>query len=251
MIRPNAMPAAPTLSVIVVCRNPGSRLAAALASVWEQRHVQPELIVIDGASSDGTAAWLDAHRARFTTLISEPDGGVYDAMNKGVARAHHDWIYFLGSDDRLAGDMVLSETINWMKKTEAGVVVGEAAFDDGRIYKLRSHVNPVARNFVHHQGAFYRRSLFEENGGFDPSLAVQADYEFNVRLWKGHVRFKPIPLRIAACGVGGISDGGSWRVYREEIAVRHRYFGFARCLAWDAFSILRWVRKRIVRSLRR
>jgi glycosyltransferase involved in cell wall biosynthesis len=245
------MSAAPTLSVIVVCRNPGSRLAPALASVWEQRHVQPELIVIDGASTDGTAAWLDAHRSRFTTLISEPDGGVYDAMNKGVARARHDWIYFLGADDRLAGDMVLSETINWMKKTEAGVVVGEAAFDDGRIYRLRSHVNPLARNFVHHQGAFYRRSLFEENGGFDPSLAVQADYEFNVRLWKGHVRFKPIPLRIAACGVGGISDGGSWRVYREEIVVRHRYFGFARCLAWDALSALRWVRKRLVCALRR
>jgi putative colanic acid biosynthesis glycosyltransferase len=245
------MSAAPTLSVIVVCLNPGSRLAAALASVWEQRHVHAELIVIDGGSNDGTVAWLEAQRSRLAAFVSEPDGGVYDAMNKGIARARGEWVYFLGADDRLAGDMVLSETVNWMKKTEAGVVVGEAAFDDGRIYKLRSQVNAVARNFVHHQGAFYRRSLFEENGAFDPAFAVQADYEFNVRLWKSRVRFKPIPLRIAACGVGGISDGGGWRVYREEIAVRHRYFSLVRALPWDMLSLVRYARKQFVRGVLR
>jgi glycosyltransferase involved in cell wall biosynthesis len=251
MIRANAMSAAPTLSVIVVCKNPGSRLHAALASVWDQRHVQPELIVIDGGSNDGTAAWLEARRAQIATLVSEPDQGVYDAMNKGVARARGEWVYFLGADDRLAGDMVLSETINWMKKTESGVVVGEAAFDDGRIYKLRSNVNAIARNFVHHQGAFYRRTLFDENDRFDVSLRVQADYDFNVRLWKGRVRFKPIPLRIAACGTGGISDGGRWRVYREEITVRHRYFPVSRSLLWDFLSVVRYVRKRGVRAFSR
>jgi putative colanic acid biosynthesis glycosyltransferase len=251
MIRANAMSAAPTLSVIVVCKNPGSRLHAALASVWDQRHVQPELIVIDGGSTDGTAAWLEARRAQIATLVSEPDQGVYDAMNKGVARARGEWVYFLGADDRLAGDMVLSETINWMKKTESGVVVGEAAFDDGRIYKLRSNVNAIARNFVHHQGAFYRRTLFDENDRFDVSLRVQADYDFNVRLWKGRVRFKPIPLRIAACGTGGISDGGRWRVYREEITVRHRYFPVSRSLLWDFLSVVRYVRKRGVRAFSR
>ncbi|MBI5690674.1 MAG: glycosyltransferase [Verrucomicrobia bacterium] len=245
------MSAAPTLSVIVVCRNPGPRLASALDSVWEQRHVTPEVIVIDGASTDGTVAWLEARRARLGAFVSEPDGGVYEAMNKGVARATGEWVYFLGSDDRLAGDMVLSEVGNWMRKTEAGVVVGEAAFDDGRIYKLRSQVNTIARNFVHHQGAFYRRTLFEENGGFDASLAVQADYDFNVRLWKGRVRFKPIPLRVAACGIGGVSDGGDWRVYREEITVRHRYFSVARSLPWDALAVLRWGRKQFVRGARR
>ena len=245
------MSAAPALSVILVCKNPGPRLQAALASVWAQLHVHPEIIVIDGGSTDGTREWLTAQRARLATLVSEPDDGIYHAMNKGVARATGEWILFLGADDRLVGDMVLSESLNWMNKTEAGVAAGEVAYDDGRIYKLRSNVNPCARNFVHHQGTFYRRSLFAENDAFDTSLAVMADYEFNVRLWKNRVRFKPIPLRIAACGTGGVSDSGCWRGYREEIAVRHRYFSFGRCLVWDALSVVRYVRKKSVRSFAR
>ena len=241
------MSAAPALSVILVCKNPGPRLQAALASVWAQLHIHPEIIVIDGGSTDGSREWLTAQRARLTTLVAEPDAGLYPAMNQGIALATGAWILFLGADDRLVGDMVLSEALNWMNKTEAGVAAGEVAYDDGRIYKLRSNVNPCARNFVHHQGTFYRRSLFAENDAFDTSLAVMADYEFNVRLWKNRVRFKPIPLRIAACGTGGLSDAGRWRGYREEIAVRHRYFSFSRCLVWDALSVVRYVRKKIVR----
>jgi putative colanic acid biosynthesis glycosyltransferase len=245
------MSAVPPISVIIVCKNPGPRLPVALASVWEQRWIEPELIVIDGASTDGTRAWLESQRSRLATLVSEPDGGIYDAMNKGVAAAHGEWVLFLGADDRLVGDMVLSEALNWMKRTEAGVAAGEAAYDDGRIYKLRSHVNPLARNFVHHQAAFYRRSLFEENGAFDTSLTVMADYDFNVRLWKNHVRFKPLPLRIAACGIAGASDAGRWHGYREEFTVRHRYFAAWRCWLWDALSVVRYVRKRIIRSFAR
>jgi glycosyltransferase involved in cell wall biosynthesis len=219
------MSAAPSLSVIVVCKNPGPRLAATLDSLWTQRHVAPDLVVIDGGSTDGTRAWLEARRDRLGTLVSEPDGGVYDAMNKGVAAARGDWVLFLGADDRLVGDMVLSEALNWLKKTD---------------------VNPLARNFVHHQAAFYRRALFAENGGFDPALTIMGDYDFNLRLWKNRVRFKPIPLRIAACGVRGLSDAGRWRGYREEITVRHRYFAAWRCWLWDALSVARCLRKQVL-----
>lgn len=249
MLAANAMSAAPTLSVVIACLNPGARLPAALASVWAQLHVAPEIIVIDGGSTDGTREWLESQRGRLAAVVSGPDAGVYDAMNKGVALATGEWVFFLGADDRLVGDMIASEVLGWACKTEGGVMVGEAAFDDGRIYKMRSRVNPLARNFVHHQATFYRRSLFIENGPFDASLAIMADYEFNLRLWKNRVRFKPIPLRIAACGVAGLSDSGRWRGYREEITVRHRYFPPIRCLFWDALSVVRYLRKKIVRQV--
>jgi glycosyltransferase involved in cell wall biosynthesis len=251
MLAANAMSAAPIFSVIVVCKNPGAPLHAALTSVWAQRDAALELIVIDGGSTDGSRAWLESQPSRIATLISEPDHGIYDAMNKGVARARGEWVCFLGADDRLAGEGVLGETATWMKQTEADVVSGEAAFDDGRIYKLQARVNPLVRNFVHHQATFYRRALFAAHGGFDTTLAIMADYEFNVRLWKKGVRFKSIPLRIAACGVGGLSDAGGWRGYREEIVVRHRHFSAARCLPWDALSVARFFRKKTILSIAR
>jgi glycosyltransferase involved in cell wall biosynthesis len=248
MLGAKAMPApTPIISIIVVCKNPGQLLPAALASVSGQRPMPAELVVVDGDSTDGTREWLETQRHQITTLISEPDRGVYDAMNKGLAAAHGDWVLFLGADDRLAGQTILGETVNWMKENEADVAVGEAAYDDGRIYKLSSPVNPLARNFVHHQAAFYRRRLFLEHGGFDTSLAIMADYELNLRLWKNRVIFKPMPRRVTTCGSGGLSDAGRWLGYAEEIRLRHHYFPSWKCWFWDALSAGRYVRKKIVR----
>lgn len=251
MLRPNAMVSTPALSVIVVCKNPGAQLLTALASVWSQRDVALELIVVDGASTDDTLGWLEARRDRISTLISEPDSGVYHAMNKGLAHARGDWVYFLGADDRLVSDTVVREMLSRIHGTKAGVVVGEARYEDGRVYALSARPNPVARNFVHHQGAFYRRALFAEQGGFDTTLNVMADYDLNLRLWKRGVTFEPVPTLLASCGIGGLSDAGRWRGYREEITVRHRYFSAARCVVWDVFSLVRFLRKRSLRSAAR
>lgn len=247
----NAMPAAPTLSVIVVCKNPGERLRAALASVWEQSGFAPELIVIDGGSSDGTREWLEAQQSRIRILVSESDRGVYDAMNKGVAAARAEWVLFLGADDRLAGRAVLDTLAPVLARSDAGVVAGEAVYADGRRYRLRLPLHPIARNFVHHQAAFYRRQLLAADGGFDLTFRIMADYEMNLRLWRRGMRFEAVPEQIAVCGVGGLSDHGRWQGYREEIAVRHRYFSPLASAPWDAASLLRFGRKQIVRRLLR
>lgn len=251
MLTVNAMPPAspPSLSVIVVCKNPGARLGAALQSVWEQQGPKPELIVIDGGSTDGTREWLERHRAQIATLVSEPDQGVYDAMNKGLAAAQGEWVYFLGADDQLASDIVAAEMQQHFRQTAGAVVVGEVKYDDGRRYTLANAPRPQARNFVHHQGAFYRRSLFAENGPFDTTLTIMADYDFNLRLWKGHVRFKTCALQVSRCSSGGLSDHGGWRGYREEIIVRHRHFPAWRCWAWDVLSVVRFLRKKVVRAV--
>jgi glycosyltransferase involved in cell wall biosynthesis len=239
---------APLISVIVPCKNAQRALVATLDSLWAQRGLPPEIIVVDGASTDGSVEWLATQRERLSAVVSEPDRGVYDAMNKGLAHAHGEWVLFLGAGDRLVGEAILSEVAHWMKRTESGIVVGEVAYDDGRIYKLPKRLNPLTRNFVHHQGAFYRRSLFAETGEFALSLKIMGDYDLNLRLWKNHVRFKPIPLRIAACTTHGLSDSGRWLGYREEISVRHRYAKPWRCWLWDVLSIGRWLRKKIVRG---
>ncbi|MDB6092577.1 MAG: glycosyl transferase family 2 [Verrucomicrobia bacterium] len=214
--------------------------------MWAQQDFTPEVIVIDGASTDGTREWLERNRTRLGALVSEPDDGVYVAMNKGVALARSEWVLFLGADDVVADGTTLAEVASHLRSTDAGVVVGEAVYQDNRIYRLASAPHPLARNFVHHQGAFYRRSLFHEQGSFDPTLRVMADYDFNLRLWRKGLRFQPINLRVARCGQNGISDRGHWRGYREEIAIRHRYFSGWKCWLWDIGSVVRFVRKKVV-----
>lgn len=230
----------------MVSKNPGPRLADALQSVWEQRDLRPELIVVDGGSTDGTREWLDRHRNQIAVLITESDHGVYEAMNKGLAAAQGEWVLFLGADDQLDSDVTLAEAHAQLRHTSGGVLVGEVIYSDHRVYRLAALPHPRARNFVHHQGAFYRRSLFAENGPFDSSLRVMADYDFNLRLWKNHVHFKASSLRVSRCGPGGLSDRGGWRGYREEISVRHRHYAAYQCWLWDAISVVRFVRKKLI-----
>ncbi len=230
-----------------MCRNPGPPLRAALDSVWQQRETAWEAVVVDGASTDGTREWLDTQRNRIAALVSEPDGGIYDAMNKGVAAARGTWVLFLGADDRLASDDVLARAAEHLAPVDAGVLVGEARFDDGRLYPLAATPAVVRRNFVHHQAALYRRTVLNDAGGFDLRLKVMADYDLNLRLWCQGVQFQPLPLRVAECASGGLSDAGTWLGYREEITVRHRYFPVWRCWLWDAASVVRCLRKIILR----
>lgn len=238
---------APLISVVLACRDPGTRMRDALQSVWAQRDADCEAVVADGASTDGTLEWLESQRARLGALVSEPDHGVYEAMNKGIAAAHGEWVLFLGADDRLAGDDVLARAAAMLAGTDADVLVGEARFDDGRIYRLAPAGARIRRNFVHHQAAFYRRSRLVETGGFDATLRLQADYELNLRLHRSGVRFTSLNLLVADCASGGLSDAGRWANYREEISVRHRHFPAWRCWPWDLGSVVRWLRKKIVR----
>lgn len=237
----------PLVSVVVVCRNPGLRLHAALGSAWVQPGEHCEVVVIDGVSTDGTREWLDTRRPQLGALVSEPDRGVYDAMNKGVAAARGEWVLFLGADDQLL-EGALAGIAPVLRSTGAGVVVGEAVFDDGRRYRLGGPATAVRRNFLHHQAACYRRALFAAHGNFDPTLQIMADYEFNLRLLRAGVQFEAVPARLATCASGGLSDAGGWTGYREEVTVRHRHFPAWQCWLWDLGSVVRYGRKQFVRS---
>lgn len=173
-----------------------------------------------GPALEATQASLAEQRAVDPEIIvADQRGGetLGAARNPALARARGDWILFLEAG-------------------EAGVAAGEMAYDSGRIAKLRSHVNPLAGDFVPRAATFYRRTVFAENGDFEVSLATAATYELHLRLWKNHVRFKPLPLRIAAAPAEPRFD---WPAAREQIRVRHLYFPAWRCWWWDLRSMLR------------
>ena len=242
------MPSSPLISLLIVCLNPGPRLREALASVWEQAGDDHEIVVVDGASTDGTAEWLASVRPRLAALHSGPDAGIYAAMNHVLRLARGEWILFLGADDRLANRDTLARAAPALRAASASVLVGEARYTDGRRYPFAGVDAAIRRNFVHHQAAFYRRALFDRHGAFDESLRVQADYDHNLRLLRAGEEFAAFPLHVADCAPGGASDSGRWLGYREEISVRRRHFPAARCLAWDLTSLLRYLRKKMLRS---
>jgi glycosyltransferase involved in cell wall biosynthesis len=237
---------APFFSLIVVCRNADRTLAATLASVAAQTETDRELVVIDGASTDGTAGILASHRSLIATLVSEPDSGVYSAMNKGVRLARGQWLLFLGADDVLVGPDTLARARAALPSASGReVIAGEAAFDDGRVWRL--HPRRIYRSFVHHQATFYPRHLLVDHP-YDETLRIQGDYDLNLRLARAGVAFRALPLPISRCASGGLSDGGRWANYREEIAVRHRHYAAPVCWFWDLLSVLRFLRKRLIRG---
>ncbi len=238
----------PFFSIILPCRNAAATLPAAIDSVLGQRTADVELIVVDGASTDGTAAVLAGRRDRLAVCLSEPDRGVYDAMNKGARLARGQWLLFLGADDQLVADDVLSRVQAAIGATGDGLFCGEAAYADGRVWTAPGKPSLRYRNFLHHQACFYHRSLFASGAGYDLTFPIQADYDFNLRLWQAGVPCRPLAVRVAVCGTGGLSDGARWANYRDEIRVRHRHFPAVQCWPWDAGSVLRFLRKKLLRT---
>lgn len=241
---------APFFSLIIPCRNAAAAIGATLDSVLTQVGTDLEVLVIDGASGDGTADVVRAHGHDPVRLWSEPDRGVYDAMNKGIRLSRGHWLLFLGADDRLAGADMLARVRAAIGPATGGVFCGEAQYTDGRVYQLADRPWLAARNFVHHQAAFYHRSCFAGRE-YDLSLPIQSDYDLNLCLWRAGMRFVPLAVRVAVCGPGGLSDGGSWANYRDEIRVRHRHFPAWRCWPWDLGSVVRCLRKKTVLGLSR
>ena len=204
---------APLISVITPTFNSGAKIAATVASVLSQRKGLYEFLVIDGGSTDGTLAHL---RAQGSALhyVSEPDDGIYDAMNKGIRLSSGKFLYFLGAGDRLLPGVLeavaaeISKLPCQGKTARATLLYGNVEFTghsrpyDGRFNRLK-----LLRRNVCHQAIFYQRSVFERLGCYNTKYRFLADWEFNIRCFNDRgIRKRYIPLRIADYEGGGMSN---------------------------------------------
>lgn len=208
------------VSVITVCYNSAPTLARALESVAAQDWNDVEHIVIDGGSSDGSLAIIDRFRPSLSCVVSEPDHGIYDAMNKGLDRATGDIICFLNADDQYASSSVLSRVVGWMQANRWDALMGDVAFFDERrpdrmIRKYRSDRFAPERLawgwMPAHPGLFLRRALVERVGRFKTDYRIAGDFEFVVRTFHGHaVSYGHVSEVFVKMQAGGVSTGG-WR----------------------------------------
>jgi glycosyltransferase involved in cell wall biosynthesis len=178
---------APVVSIITPCYNRADFLTAAVESVLtqfdEQHNDRYEHIVVDGGSTDGTLAMLAAYP--HLRVVSEPDQGMYDAINKGIRLARGEWIGLLNSDDRYAPG-----ALSRLRKTAAAhptarVILGDALIDSKEVIRNdrsgRFTFASMAAGFQIN-ACFFHRSLFEQIGAFDPSYRIVGDVDFLLRL---------------------------------------------------------------------
>lgn len=172
------------ISIITVVRNGVSTIERTILSVINQDYSDFEYIIIDGVSKDGTLTILDKYADRITKIISEPDAGIYDAMNKGIALAQGDWVYFLGCDDIFSTKSTLSNIFSISNYEEYDVVYGSVLFlHSNKIYDGEFDHEKMCNRSICHQSIFYRRALFQKYGGFSTEFKTASDYIFNLKLF--------------------------------------------------------------------
>ncbi|CAN5885790.1 PGL/p-HBAD biosynthesis glycosyltransferase [soil metagenome] len=222
------------ISVIVPAYNSEKTIAACLDSLVAQTLGEKEIIVMDGLSTDKTIDVVRdfAVRFPFVNYHSEKDHGIYDAINKGIRAAKGEWIYIIGSDDRLFENTTLEKAAKLMTGIKKGVVygsvkvIGDAGWAaDGEIYGGEFTLEKLVQKNICQQAVFYHRSLFEKIGYFNINYPVCADWDFMLHC-AGKSSMKYIPLTIAEFYGGGTSKVvKEVRFYADLPVNLYRYFG--------------------------
>jgi glycosyltransferase involved in cell wall biosynthesis len=173
---------APVLSIITVVYNGMNYLEQTLKSVFAQTYQHYEYILVDGGSTDGTLDIIKQNEDRISYWISEKDNGIYDAMNKGIALARGQYVFFLNADDYLTEDTVLEDVMKQMTEDADGYC-GYINFVDQagvKLYRQGPREGDLYA-YVMHQGFIYKRSLHDYML-YNTTYKVNADYDFYLNM---------------------------------------------------------------------
>ncbi len=209
----------PTISIITACRNAVSTIKDCILSVNHQTYAC-EHIIIDGASTDGTQDLIAKLASPSTKLISEPDRGLYDALNKGLKLASGDVVGILHADDFYAHDSVLERVAGTFQEKKVDSCYSDLLYvDPANLQKaVRSWKSGAYRKdrfywgwMPPHPTFFVRRSVYETYGDFNLGLGTSADYELMLRfLFKYGISAAYLPEVLVIMRAGGLSNR-SWR----------------------------------------
>lgn len=213
-------------SIITVCFNSEKTIERTIKSVLEQSCQDYEYIVVDGASTDRTLEVIRQYEPLFKgkmRLISEPDQGIYDAMNKGINAASGELIGIVNSDDYYEKD-ALEKIIEAYRGYEYTIIYGLVrSVLDGRevMVYLKNH-EFLEQDMITHPSCFITKKLYERFGVYSLKYPYSSDYEFMLRAKKEkEIKFIEIYEIITNFTVGGVSD--SVKAYRDTLRLLHEY----------------------------
>lgn len=188
----------PFLSIIIVTYNAGKTLQAALDSILLQSFTDFEIVVVDGKSTDHTVNILDDVKDARLRWISEPDEGIYDAMNKAIKKSAGEWLYFLGADDLLKNNRVLQDVFEKGTYENVDFLYGDVYSELlKRNYDGPFDEEKILFSNICHQSIFYRSTVFEVVGFFNTRYPLFADWEMNIRCFENNsinIKYKNIVI---------------------------------------------------------
>lgn len=215
----------PRISVITVVRDGERFVGQTIKSVLGQRYQNIEYIVIDGGSTDGTVDIIRSHESGIAKWVSEKDGGIADAFNKGFSFSTGDYVLFLNADDALANPEVIEITAQKIVENDSpAFLYGDCDVLDrnsGRVlYRASINISPkelLRGHMIPQPSLFVRRSYFEKHGVFDLHFKIAMDYEW---LLRGGLteRIVHVPMLVTKVRDGGISTLDRQRVVDEVIS---------------------------------
>lgn len=213
----------PLITVVTVCYQTVNEIEKTILSVLRQTYSDIEYIIIDGGSSDGTVDTIRKYANRLAYWVSEPDGGIYDAMNKGIAKASGEWINFMNAGDEFFNEKTIENVFNQNRfDNSVEVIYGNTMFNDGltrniqNAYPLKAikHCMPFC-----HQACFVRLRSMQP---FDLTYKIASDYNFFYMLyWKkgaGAFYFVNECIAIFDC-VNGVSSKQLYNLTKETLAI--------------------------------
>ena len=208
------------VTIITAAYNAAKTIDETLESVARQSHPNIEHIVGNGASTDGTLSIIEQYRDKLAAVVSGPDHGVYDAMNKGLALASGEVVGFLNADDLYASKDVLSRVVSIMEREGLDALFGDVEFfrpkDPTRTVRryrsTRFSPDQIALGWMPaHPALFLRRRVYERYGPFRTDYRIAGDFEYCARIFHSNTLvYRSLPETLVRMRTGGISTSG-WR----------------------------------------
>lgn len=242
-------PSKPLISVIIPVLNRPIPLDDSLKSLLNQDYDNIELIVIDGGSTDGTLDVIRRYDSSIDLWISEPDEGIYDAMNKGAQTAKGEWFFFLGSDDIVLNNF--SQVIGYLKKQNE-IYYGDVLLKkQNRVYAGPFTSYKLMQVNIPHQATFYPSTLFQKHK-YDLKYESASDYYFNIkRFTEKEFKYVYMPIVVAVYDeVGGMSAQIGDPVFaNDHHAILRENFGLLMYSYYVVRNIFKCFERKILRKI--
>lgn len=240
----------PLISIITVVFNNVKHIERTLKSVFNQTFESIEFIIIDGKSTDGTFEIIQKYSDQIQILISEKDKGIYDAMNKGLANAKGDYVYFLNSGDELFDKDTLKNVFENAKSED--VFYGDAQIIDEneRIIGWREHRPPEKLDWksfqkgmlVCHQSIFIKRSLVVD---YDTHYQISADIDWVIKALKKSTIIVNTHLPICKYLAGGLSIINEKKSWKERFSIMQKHYGLIPTIFNHIYILMRAAKRKL------